>query len=77
MICRLCHADHDGPALCPACVKDLSAVYWGSGGLRTVDFPRISGAGRSAGVLNGGAGAMPAATRCLGTAEANPPTKPS
>jgi hypothetical protein len=54
MICRLCHADHDGPALCPACVRDLSAVYWGSGGLRTVDFPRISGAGRSAGDLNSG-----------------------
>jgi hypothetical protein len=73
MICRLCHADHEGPNLCPQCVKDLAAVYWGSGGLRTVDFRRIPGAGRSAGVKSCGVGAMPAAA-CLGTAEARNPS---
>jgi hypothetical protein len=76
MICRLCHADHEGPELCAACVKDLATLYWSSGGLRRVSFPRLnrlSGAGRSAGVKSCGVGAMPAAA-CLGTAEAHQST---
>ena len=78
MICRLCHADsdHAGASLCAACHRDLATLYWSSGGLRRVDFPRlnsISGAGRSAGVKSCGVGAMPAAA-CLGTAEAHQST---
>lgn len=56
MICRLCHAesDHAGASLCAACHRDLATLYWSSGGLRRVDFPRISGAGRQAGEFSGG-----------------------
>ena len=54
MICRLCHGESDGPNLCRACHRDLATLYWSSGGLRRADFPRISGAGRSAGVSTGG-----------------------
>lgn len=50
MICRLCHGESDGPSLCRECHRDLATLYWSSGGLRRADFPRISGAGRSAGV---------------------------
>ena len=50
MMCRLCQADsdHAGASLCRECHRDLATLYWSSGGLRRVDFPRISGAGRSA-----------------------------
>ena len=54
MICRLCHGDSDGPSLCRECHRDLATLYWSSGGLRRADFPRISGAGRSAGDMKGG-----------------------